>query len=240
MTPGSAAGGVAPVASLPRDTFGRGLDESEPTPPGDGDADGSGRSRLRVIGAVALVVAVVAAVVTVGALALGGSDGSTETTTTGSTVAPVGGSGTPAPQASAPSGPPEEVLRSLVNPATLSGCNGVPNVESQWADAQLTCIGPQGVAVDVYHFSSQSSVDRQIGALATYIVDQGDCDAGQQSIEDWSTPAEPTGGVRLCYFYANNFVIYWFYQADRVAFSVEHPDPAQLVTWWHNIDPIKH
>jgi hypothetical protein len=116
----------------------------------------------------------------------------------------------------------------LINTASLENCQSKNPIDSQWADAELTCTGTDGVPVSAYHFAGQSEADRQIGALAAHFTDIGNCDDGKPSIEAWTTPQEPAGGTKLCYYYAGKFVIYWFYSEDLVAFAAQDPSPARL------------
>jgi hypothetical protein len=137
-------------------------------------------------------------------------------------------------------GTPEDVLRGSINTAVLKDCRTKNPTDSQWVDAELNCTGTDGIPVAVYHFASQSDADRQIGALAAFFTDSGNCDDGQQSIETWSTPQEPVSGTKLCYYYADKFVIYWDYREDGVAFVAQDQSPARVTAWWRSFDPVNH
>jgi hypothetical protein len=182
---------------------------------------------------IALAVAVVAVVGAIAGLAL--TSGKEDRDQARPAGAP--GSGQPSP---APTGAPEDVLRGLINTAMLKDCQSKSTIDSKWADAGLSCTGAEGVPVSAYHFESQSALDRQIGALADHFADEGDCDSGQSSIDEWTTPQEPTGGAKLCYHAFGKFVIYWFYTEDRIAFAAEDRSPTRLAAWWHRFDPVKH
>jgi hypothetical protein len=222
---------VLPVRSLPPASHppafspGDDLDDDRGGPTG-------GTSRRRAVGLVALAVVIVAAVGALAAITFSSGDNDAAT----SSPAPPVSTGPTA----GPTGTPEEILRGLINPATMKACQSKEPVDSRWADAQLSCTGVDGVPVSAFHFASQSALDRQIGTLATYFSDEGECDSGQASFEEWNTPQEPTGGTRLCYFYAKKFVIYWFYTEDRIAFAAEDPSPTKLADWWRTFDPVNH
>jgi hypothetical protein len=137
-------------------------------------------------------------------------------------------------------GTPEDALRESINTAALKDCRTKNPTDSQWVDAELNCTGTDGIPVAAYHFASRSEADRQIGALATLFTDSGNCDDGQQSIETWSTAQVPSGGTKLCYYYAEKYVIYWYYSEDGVAFAAQDQSPARLTAWWRSFDPVNH
>jgi hypothetical protein len=132
------------------------------------------------------------------------------------------------------------MLRALLNPLVLSHCTAPRSSDSRYADATLRCTASGGMQVTAYHFPSDAALDKQIGAKATYFQDQGNCDDGKESEERWSSPQAPSGGVRLCYFYAEKFVTFWTYDEDRIAFLAQNPDPKGLARWWRAFDPVKH
>ncbi|ETA04112.1 hypothetical protein ThrDRAFT_00414 [Frankia casuarinae] len=139
-----------------------------------------------------------------------------------------------------PAGNPQEILRSLLNPVVMTGCAVPAHRDSAYADAALVCKDSSGIEVTAFHFPSQSAMDRQIGARETYYYDEGNCDDGQQSSEQWSSPAESTGGTRLCYFFAKRFYEFWTYDDYRIAFSADDQDPGNLNRWWKSFDPLRH
>ncbi|WP_131802440.1 hypothetical protein [Parafrankia soli] len=215
-------------------------------PAGDGGQvpEPAGRPSRSVI-----IIAAVAAVIVIGAvigivLATRGDD-SAETTATSIPPAAAGvptdipgeapAGQQPTPQTSSP----EDTLRSLLNPVTMTGCETPPVSDGAYADATLQCVGAEGVTVTAYHFPDHSALDRQIGARETYYTDVGNCDDGQQSSEEWNSPLEPNGGSRLCYLFAQRFITFWTIDDDLVAFSASDSDPKRLVTWWQTFDPIR-
>lgn len=204
-----------------------------------------------------IIAGVTAAAVLVGAAVVGGIalTGGGEETTTASPApsAPVGESGgaprnapedapadaAPETAPAEPTGSPEEVLRAVLNPVTMTGCQAPETGEGRYTDAALRCTSLDGVEVTAYHFPSRSALDRRIGAQEAYYNDEGTCDDLQQSMEEWSSPAEPGGGTRLCYYYADLFVTFWTIDDERLAFTASDPDPARLMAWWRNFDPIR-
>ncbi|WP_261575692.1 hypothetical protein [Frankia gtarii] len=136
-------------------------------------------------------------------------------------------------------GSPPEVLRSLLNPAVMTGCTTPAHSDSAYADATLICKTPSGMEVRAFHFPNRSALDRQIGARETFYTDEGNCDDGQQSSEQWNSPAEASGGSRLCYFYANRFYEFWTYDSRLIAFTADDPAAAHINDWWHSFDPLR-
>ncbi|WP_261562247.1 hypothetical protein, partial [Frankia tisae] len=136
-------------------------------------------------------------------------------------------------------GSPREVLRSLLNPTVMTGCTTPAHSDSAYADATLICKTPSGMEVRAFHFPNRSALDRQIGARETFYTDEGNCDDGQQSSEQWSSPAETGGGSRLCYFYANRFYEFWTYDSRLIAFTADDPAAAHINDWWHSFDPLR-
>ncbi|CUU54464.1 hypothetical protein Ga0074812_102474 [Parafrankia irregularis] len=214
---------------------------------GAGDAPEPPTRRGRTLAVIGALAAVVVIVATIGIVVTTRSDDSAETTP--AATAPANDLAAPAPNSSAGAGTqqnpastaasPEEALRSLLNPVTMTSCAAPASSDSAYADATLQCVGAEGVEVLAYHFPDPSALDRQIGARATYYADAGNCDEGQESVEEWTSPQEPGGGARLCYKYADRFVTFWSVDRSLVAFSASDLDPARLVTWWHRFDPIR-
>jgi hypothetical protein len=148
----------------------------------------------------------------------------------------------PASARAGASGTPAQVLRSLLNPRTMLNCApGDMHLDGPYPDAALHCTSVDGVPIRAYHFPSQSALDREIGAKATYLhADDGDCAAGKESQEDWTSPQYPSGGTRVCYVYADKFVIFWTYGGDHLAFIAEHDDAVRLATWQRTFNPLAH
>ncbi|WP_462187320.1 MULTISPECIES: hypothetical protein [unclassified Frankia] len=178
-----------------------------------------------------------ALVILLGVVVFTGEDGTD--TTSGQSVATTSATGASG-NGGQPAGNPQEILRSLLNPVVMTGCAVPTHRDSAYADAALVCKDPSGIEVTAFHFPSQSAMDRQIGARETYYYDEGNCDDGQQSSERWSSPAESTGGTRLCYFFAKRFYEFWTYDDYRIAFSADDQDPGNLNRWWKSFDPLRH
>jgi hypothetical protein len=190
--------------------------------------------RLLIAGGGILVVLVIL----FGILAFTGSD-SDAATDRPAAAAPARPTA-PAGQGQPAAGNPSAVLRSLLNPTMMTGCTAPRRSDSAYADATLNCRTPAGIEVTAFHFPNRSAVDRQIGARETYYYDEGNCDDGQQSSEQWSSSAHRAGGSRLCYIFANRFYEFWTYNDQPVAFSVDDGDAGRLNAWWHTFDPLRH
>ncbi|KJE24192.1 hypothetical protein FF36_01595 [Frankia torreyi] len=234
----------------------QGADSSEPATSGAGEgalrtgADRTGADRNAdrnkvlvdrrlLIGGGGLLLALV---IVFGVLAFTGGKGSGgESVTAAAQGRPAGaGTATAAPgTAGRAGGNPRDVLRSLLNPAVMTGCADPGRSDSAYADATLLCKTPSGMEVTAFHFPNRSALDRQIGARETFYTDEGNCDDGQQSSERWSSPAEATGGNRLCYFFANRFYEFWTYDDHLIAFSADDPTAARMNDWWHSFDPLR-
>ncbi|WP_195905242.1 hypothetical protein [Parafrankia elaeagni] len=213
--------------------------------PGAPDGSGSSPRRPQALTVVAAAAAVVVVVAVVGIILGTRTDSGGDTTSaapapTGAAAGPADPAGAaPAPGAPAPRLSPEDTLRGLLNPATMTGCSTPAQSDSLYADATLSCIGAGGVEVLAFHFPDRSALERQIGARATYYADTGNCDDGRESAEEWTSPQEPNGGARLCYKYADRFVTLWSISDSLVAFTASDQNPARLIAWWHGFDPIR-
>ncbi|MBX6389260.1 MAG: hypothetical protein IRZ08_09730, partial [Frankia sp.] len=202
--------------------------------PGMSPPAGAGQPRPPARGGRALTVVLIAAVavlaVAVGVLSFllvtGDSDD--------------GDGGAAAPAAPEVTGPPGEALRALLNPETMTNCEDVdPRAESRYPDAAVRCTTPDGVVVRAFHYPDRSAADRHFGALAAFVVDQGDCEAGQPSEERWSQPSGDAGGSLLCYYFAENFLVFWTYDDLPVAFITEGTDARALAAWRRDFDPVQ-
>ncbi|MCK9893843.1 hypothetical protein [Frankia sp. AgB32] len=189
------------------------------------------RRLLAAGGALAVVLIVVFGIL---AFAAGG-DTKTAAAPAGPTPAAPGGAAS-----AAPAGNPQDRLRAMLNPTALTDCTAPTRSDSAYADATLNCKASSGGNVSAFSFPNRSAVDRQIGAREAFYVDEGNCDDGQQSTERWTSPTDRVGGNRLCYFFARRFYEFWTYDDKLVAFSTDDPDAAQLNTWWHTFDPLRH
>lgn len=234
-----------PLAGLGGPDFPPRPGPDRPDRPGPG---GTSEPPRRRAGALA-VIAGVAAVVVIGAIigivvtTRGPDDAATTPVASApaNAVAPLGPTDGASPEqpSAPPAGNPEDALRALLNPVTMTGCEAPQRSDSSYADATLRCIGAEGVEVLAYHFPDRSALDRQIGARETYYTDSGNCDDGQESSEQWSSPQEPNGGTRLCYRYADQFVTLWSINDSLVAFAAADQDPGRLIAWWRGFDPIR-
>ncbi|MEX5633015.1 hypothetical protein AB1460_10490, partial [Parafrankia sp. FMc2] len=213
--------------------------------PGTPDRSGSSPRRPQALTVIAAAAAVVVVVAVVGIILGTRTDSGGDTTSaapapTGTAAGPVDPAGAaPAPGGPAPQLSPEDTLRGLLNPATMTGCSTPAQSDSLYADATLSCIGAGGIEVLAFHFPDRSALERQIGARATYYADAGNCDDGRESAEEWTSLQEPNGGARLCYKYADRFVTLWSISDSLVAFTASETNPARLIAWWHGFDPIR-
>jgi hypothetical protein len=168
-----------------------------------------------------------------------GGSGASVTDTAGGRPAGAGTANAIPGPAGQTGGNPLESLRSLLNPAVMTACAAPARSDSAYADATLICKAPSGMEVTAFHFPNRSALDRQIGARETFYFDEGNCDDGQQSSERWSSPADATGGSRLCYFFANRFYEFWTYDDHLIGFSADDPTVARINDWWHSFDPLR-
>ncbi len=243
---------TAPVPDRGRPASLPGLLPGLPPPAGDGSEPTAGGARegarrpaadrnkvlvdrRLLIGGGGLLLVLV---IVFGVLAFTGGNGGGESTTAAQGRPAGAGTATTGTGAEA-GGDPREILRSLLNPAVMTGCTAPARSDSAYADATLICKAPSGMEVSAFHFPNRSALDRQIGARETFYFDEGNCDDGQQSSERWSSPADATGGSRLCYFFANRFYEFWTYDDHLIAFSADDPTAARINDWWHSFTPLR-
>ncbi|WP_018501467.1 hypothetical protein [Parafrankia discariae] len=218
------------------------------------------RARVLIPGGLALAAVVTAGVLI--ALAAGGPSTSAEPdtgrsqppTVSASPVLPTTTTGT-SPEPADLDGPERELVARLSS-FELTNCRGAtaetgaPGESGDPTDpraagvqAALRCVpgvaasGTPPAGVLVLGYVDEAAVASDAARRAATIVDVGSCEAGQTSTEAYLLPSRRTGTF-VCQATPDRFAAYWTIDSERVAFIAQGADPAGLITWWRDFDPL--
>jgi hypothetical protein len=121
----------------------------------------------------------------------------------------------------------------------MVNCYPNPDAEHGAIDSSVYCSTDSGRDVAIYHFVDDAALAADTKNRVDSVVDEGRCSEGKTSARTWNYRKDGiTQGTLICRYDEGRFVIYWTYDAARLAFIVLDPDAHALYEWWSGFEPV--